>query len=327
MIFLSQDEIDALLHGVDDGDVETDSESGLADGELNPYDFASQDRIVRGRMPTLEMINERFSRYFRISMFNMLRKICEVSVTGVQVLKFGEYVHTLFVPTSLNMVKIPPLRGTGLFVLESRLVFSLVDNFFGGGGKFHAKIEGRDFTATELRVVKIVLDMAFADLEKAWKPVLDLSFNYQSSEVNPHFANIVSPTEVVIVTTFHIDMDGGGGDLHVTMPYSMIEPIRSLLDAGMQSDRSDVDDRWQKAIQDEVKKARIELRSSLTETKISLRELNDLKKGDVIPIVLPETVVIRAADTPVFHGKYGVSNGNSAVKITDKIVPEKSEYL
>jgi flagellar motor switch protein FliM len=225
------------------------------------------------------------------------------------------------------MVKMSPLRGTSLFVLESRLVYSLVDNFFGGGGRFHTKIEGRDFTATELRVVRIVLDLAFADLEKAWKPVMDINFNYQSSEMNPHFANIVSPSEVVVVTSFHIDLEGGGGDLHVTMPYSMIEPIRSLLDAGMQSDRSDVDGRWQKSIQDEVKKARIELTSTLTESRITLRELNALKAGDVIPVTLPDTVVINAAKTPVFYGKFGISNGNCAVQITDKIIPEKNEYV
>ena len=229
---LSQDEIDALLHGVSGGDVETETDEEVPEGEARGYDFTSQDRIVRGRMPTLEMINERFARYFRISLFNMLRRAGEISVSGVQMLKFAEYVHSLFVPTSLNLVRVPPLRGTALFVLEPKLVFALVDNFFGGGGRFHTKIEGREFTPTELRVIQMVLDLAFKDLSQAWKPVMDVGFDYQSSEVNPHFANIVSPTEVVVVNTFRVELDGGGGDLHVTMPYSMVEPIRQLLDAG-----------------------------------------------------------------------------------------------
>ncbi len=320
---LSQDEIDALLHGVSGGDVETETDEELPDGEARGYDFASQDRIVRGRMPTLEMINERFARYFRISLFNMLRRAGEISVSGVQMLKFAEYVHSLFVPTSLNLVKVQPLRGTALFVLEPKLVFALVDNFFGGGGRFHTKIEGREFTPTELRVINMVLEIAFKDLMQAWKPVLEVEFEYQSSEVNPHFANIVSPTEVVVVNTFRVELDGGGGDLHVTMPYSMVEPIRDLLDAGVQSDRSDRDERWTRAIREEMKEARIELSSTLLETSLSLREVNSLKAGDVIPVDLPELVTLEAEATPVFRGKYGNHSGSRAIKIVEKIVPDR----
>ena len=316
---LSQDEIDALLNGVDGGDVATETDVEIDDGELLSYDFNSQDRIVRGRMPTLEMINERFSRYLRISLFNMLRRNAEVSVSSVQMLKFAEYVHSLFVPTSLNLVRMPPLRGTSLFVFEPKLVFSLVDNYFGGGGKFHTKIEGRDFTQTENRVVRMVLDDIFRDLTKAWDPVMQLDFDYQGSEVNPDFANIVSPTEVVVVSTFHIELENSGGDLHVTMPYSMVEPIRALLDAGVQSDRSEIDDRWQRSIKQEMKSATVDLSSTFMQTTISLRELNELKAGDVIPVDLPELVTLEAEKTPIFKGKFGTYNGNCAIKITNKI--------
>jgi len=320
---LSQDEIDALLHGVNGGDVETETDEEVPEGEVTGYDFTSQDRIVRGRMPTLEMINERFARYFRISLFNMLRRTSEISVSGVQMLKFAEYVHSLFVPTSLNLVRVPPLRGTSLFVLEPKLVFALVDNFFGGGGRFHTRIEGREFTPTELRVIQMVLDNAFKDLIQAWKPVMDVGFDYQSSEVNPHFANIVSPTEVVVVNTFRIELEGGGGDLHVTMPYSMVEPIRELLDAGVQSDRSDRDERWTRTIREEMKGAHVDLSTTLVEAQLSLRELNELKAGDVIPIDLPELVTLEAEETPVFRGKFGIHNGSRAVKIVSKIIPDQ----
>jgi flagellar motor switch protein FliM len=320
---LSQDEIDALLHGVSGGDVETETDDEPQEGELRGYDFASQDRIVRGRMPTLEMINERFARYFRISLFNMLRRAGEISVSGVQMLKFAEYVHSLFVPTSLSLVRVHPLRGTALFVLEPKLVFALVDNFFGGGGRFHTKIEGREFTPTELRVIQMVLEVAFKDLSQAWKPVMDVAFDYQGSEVNPHFANIVSPTEVVVVNTFRVELEGGGGDLHVTMPYSMVEPIRELLDAGVQSDRTDRDERWTRAIREEMKEARVELRSTLVEASLSLRELNELQEGDVIPIDLPDLVTLEAEDTPVFRGKFGNYNGSRSIKILEKIIPDQ----
>ncbi len=322
---LSQDEIDALLHGVSGGDVETETDEEIPEGEARGYDFTSQDRIVRGRMPTLEMINERFARYFRISLFNMLRRAGEISVSGVQMLKFAEYVHSLFVPTSLNLVRVHPLRGTALFVLEPKLVFALVDNFFGGGGRFHTKIEGREFTPTELRVIQMVLDIAFKDLSQAWTPVMNVEFEYQGSEVNPHFANIVSPTEVVVVNTFRVELEGGGGDMHVTMPYSMVEPIRQLLDAGVQSDSSDRDERWTRAIREEMKQARVDLKSMLVEATISLRDLKEMRAGDVIPIDIPELVTLEAVDTPVFRGKFGIYNGSRAVKILQKIVPDQIE--
>ena len=227
---LSQDEIDALLHGVDD--VEEEELGAAGDPGIAQFDFSSQDRIVRGRMPTLELVNERFARHMRISLFNMMRRTAEVSINGVQMLKFGEYVHTLFVPTSLNMVRFRPLKGTALITMEARLVFILVENFFGGDGRYHAKIEGREFTPTERRIIQMLLKLVFEDYKDAWAPVMDVGFEYLDSEVNPAMANIVSPTEVIVVSSFHIELDGGGGDFHVAMPYSMLEPIRELLDAG-----------------------------------------------------------------------------------------------
>lgn len=316
---LSQDEIDALLHGIDGGSVDIGPDDHGADG-LRQYDF-NQERIVRGRMPTLEMINERFARLFRIGLFNMLRRTPEVSVGGVEMVKFGEYVHSLYVPTSLNLVKVQPLRGTGLFVIDPKLVFIVVDNFFGGDGRFAAKIEGREFTPTEQRVIQNLLKQAFADLKQAWAPVLEVEYEYQSSEVNPQFANIVSPTEVVVVSRFHIELDGGGGDLHVALPYHMVEPIRGLLDAGLQSDRNEVDERWTRSLREEMKYALVELSSVLYETQLSLREVGNLRPGDIIPIEMPEQVTLFAEDVPMFRGRYGVSGGQAAIKVTERILP------
>jgi flagellar motor switch protein FliM len=316
---LSQEEIDALLHGVDSGDVETDSGAAGDEGGVANYDFTSQDRIVRGRMPTLEMINERFARHFRISLFNMLRRTAEIAVGGVQMLKFAEYVHSLYVPTSLNLVKVKPLRGTALFIIDPKLVFMVVDNFFGGDGRFHAKIEGREFTPTEMRVINMMLESAFADMAKAWEPVLNVEFDPQGSEVNPHFANIVSPTEVVVVNSFHIELEGGGGDMHVTLPYSMVEPIRELLDAGIQSDRSDVDERWMASVREEMGSAKVGMSSNLVERELTLRDVLQMEPGDVIPIDMPEEVPIYSEGVPIFWGRYGVSNGQNAVKVLRKM--------
>lgn len=313
---LSQDEIDALLHGVDDGDIEP--ETDIDESGVSSYDITSNDRIVRGRMPTLEMINERFARYTRISMFNFLRRSAEVTSTGVQIMKFGEYVHTLYVPTSLNLVKIRPLRGTSLFILDAKLVFKLVDNFFGGDGR-HAKIEGREFTPTEIRVIQLVLSQVFKDYKEAWHTILDAEFEYVGSEVNPAMANIVSPSEVVVVSTFSIDLDGGGGDLHITVPYSMIEPIREVLDAGMQSDVDDVDDRWQQSLREDMLSVNVDMHGTVVQKKMSLRDVAKLKTGDIIPIDLPELFTLEAHNIPMFRGKLGVSDENLAVKIVEQI--------
>ncbi|TON06586.1 flagellar motor switch protein FliM, partial [Vibrio parahaemolyticus] len=284
---LSQDEIDALLHGVDDVDDIDEPLDNDTEGAVS-FDFSSQDRIVRGRMPTLELINERFARHMRISLFNMLRKTAEVSINGVQMMKFGEYQNTLYVPTSLNMVRFRPLKGTALITMEARLVFILVENFFGGDGRFHAKIEGREFTPTERRIIQLLLKIVFEDYKEAWSPVMGVEFEYLDSEVNPSMANIVSPTEVIVVSSFHIEVDGGGGDFHVVMPYSMVEPIRELLDAGVQSDKMETDVRWSSALREEIMDCPVNFRVNLLEKDISLRDLMELQPGDIIPIEMPE---------------------------------------
>lgn len=317
---LSQDEIDALLHGVDDVEEEEiiEEDIGHNDG-TSDYDFSSQDRIVRGRMPTLEMVNERFARHMRISLFNMMRRTAEVSINGIQMIKFGEYIHTLFVPTSLNMVRFRPLKGTALITMEARLVFILVDNFFGGDGRYHAKIEGREFTPTERRIIQMLLKLIFEDYKEAWSPVMDVSFEYLDSEVNPAMANIVSPTEVVVISSFHIELDGGGGDFHVALPYSMLEPIRELLDAGVQSDKEDTDMRWSKALRDEIMDVDVNINTKFLEVNLPLSQVMDLQEGDIIPIDMPEHITVLIEDLPSYRAKLGRSRNNVALKIESRI--------
>lgn len=317
---LSQDEIDALLHGVDSIEEEEDDTVDIkADANEVSFDFSSQDRIVRGRMPTLELINERFARHMRVSLFNMLRKPAELSINGVQMMKFGEYQNTLYVPTSLNMVRFRPLKGTGLLTLEARLVFILVENFFGGDGRFHARIEGREFTPTERRVVQLLLKILFADYKEAWAPVMGTEFEYLDSEVNPAMANIVGPTEVIVVSSFHIEVDGGGGDFHVVLPYSMIEPIRELLDAGVQSDKMEADVRWSTALREEIMDVPVNFRIDLAEKELSLRDLMELQVNDIIPISMPEHALMYVEDLPTFRVKLGRSRDKVAVKVSEKI--------
>ncbi len=318
--FLTQEEIDALLHGAD----EIAPENPVDDGGVKTFDFASQERIVRGRMPTLELVDERFARHMRISLFNMLRHSAEVTWSGVQMMKFSEYVQTLYVPTSLNMVRFRPLKGTALITLEARLVFILVENFFGGEGRFRTKIEGREFTPTERRIIQKVIKMTFEDYKEAWAPVMDAEFEYLDSEVNPSMANIVSPSEVLVVNRFHIDLDGGSGDLHICFPYSMIEPIRELLDAGVQSDKGDTDIRWNKALREEVLDVPVDIRAKLLDCELTLGEVMNFKEGDVIPVEMPEDLLIYVEDLPSYRGKLGCSRDKLAVRISHVLERPKS---
>ena len=321
---LSQDEVDALLTGMGGDDVETEEED-IDSGEARDYNFGNEDRIIRGRMPTLEMINERFARLLRISLFNMLRRSAEISISGIQIMKFSEYIHTLFVPTSLNIIQMHPLQGSGLIVFEPKLVFSILDNYFGGEGRFQARIEGREFTSTELRVIHMVLELCFDELKNAWEPVMEVAFDFISHEVNPQFANIVSPSEVVVVSTFHIELEGGGGDIHITLPYSMLEPIRELLDTGLQSDRSADDGRWGKTFREEIMLADVDLTVELTQIERSLQQILDFKEGDILPITMPDTVTALIENIPMFHASFGEHKDNVALKVTEIIQHPKED--
>ena len=316
---LSQDEIDALLHGVDSGAVDT--EPAPDPGVARSYDFASQDRIIRGRMPTLEMVNERFVRLWRIGLFNLIRRSADLSVRGIDLIKFGDYLHQLYVPTNLNLIKFKPLRGTGLIVFEPKLVFAVVDNFFGGDGRYPTRIEGREFTATEMRVIQLMLKQTFADLAEAWAPVLDVECEYINSEINPHFANIVTPREYVVVSRFHVELEGGGGEIHITLPYSMLEPIRELLDAGIQSDRVDRDESWNISMREQLMTSEVSVSSVLAKRSIDLRQLTRLKVGDILPIDLPAEVPVCVEGIPVFTGRFGTAGGYNVVKITETHPP------
>jgi flagellar motor switch protein FliM len=256
----------------------------------------------------------------------MLRRAPEVAVAPIKMQKFSEYVHTLHVPTSLNLIRVLPLRGTGLVVLDPKFVFTVVDNFFGGNGRF-AKIEGREFTATETRVIHMLLKHVFAGMKEAWSHVAKLDIEYLNSEINPHFANIVSPTEIVVVTSFHVELDGGGGEVHITMPYSMIEPMRELLDAGVASDRVEHDERWAMALKEEIEDAEVELKTLLGRGRLTMQQLMELQAGDIIPCDFAGRATVLAEDVPIFRGTFGLSHGQQAVQIEERVSRYKPKIL
>ncbi|MBY0578138.1 MAG: flagellar motor switch protein FliM [Burkholderiales bacterium] len=313
--FLSQDEVDALLKGVT-GEVDENPESDADNAGVRTYNIATQERIVRGRMPTLELINERFARLFRIGLFNFLRRSAEISVGPVRVVKYSEFIRNMPVPTNLNLIKVNPLRGTSLFVFDPNLVFLVVDNLFGGDGRFHTRVEGRDFTPTEQRIIQRLLEVAFSEYEKSWSPIFKIHLEYLRAEMNTQFANIATPNEVVVATTFTIDLGNNSGEFHICMPYSMIEPIRDSLASSMQGDQMEADTRWVKLLSREIQQAEVELVANLSEVPVTLGQILNMKKGDIISLDIPEAIIAQIDGVPIMECKYGVLNGQYALKIS-----------
>ena len=320
--FLSQDEVDALLKGVtgeaDEAEVAEDT-SGV-----RPYNLATQERIVRGRMPTLEIINERFARLFRIGLFGFMRRTAEISVGPVKVTKYSEFIRNLVVPTNLNLVQIKPLRGTALIVFEPTLVFMIIDNLFGSDGRFHTRVEGRDFTQTEQRIIQRVLDIFFENYAKSWSHIYAIEFEYIRSEMNTQFANIATPNEIVVTVTFSIEIGPMHGDIHVCMPYSMIEPIRDLLTSTLQGETMDVDKRWTKMMTQQIQTAEIELIANMGSANTTLGKVLNMQIGDVIPLKIPDTILATVDNVPVMECKYGTRNGQYALRV-EKLIAYSTE--
>ncbi|MBN8474861.1 flagellar motor switch protein FliM [Sulfuritalea sp.] len=312
--FLSQEEVDALLKGVAGEPDEVAAEAGDVGG-VRPYDLGRQERIVRGRMPTMELINERFARYLRIGLFNYMHKGVEVSVAPIKVQKYSEFIRNLVVPTNLNLIQAKPLRGTGLIVMDPNLVFLVVDNMFGGDGRFHTRVEGRDFTPTEQRIIQNLLEVVFEEYQKAWQPVYPLSFEYVRSEMNTQFANIATPSEVVISITFNLEFAGNTSELHICLPYSMIEPIRDMLHSSMHSEQTGTDSRWTGMLTRQLQTAEVELVATLGTTTLTFGQIVAMKVGDVIPLTIEATMRAAVDGVPVVESRYGVHNGQYALKI------------
>lgn len=324
--FLSQDEVDALLKGVTG---ETDEPEASGDGEagVRTYNLGTQERIVRGRMPTLELINERFARYLRIGLFNYMHRTTEISVGPIRVQKYSEFIRNLVVPTNLNLIAAKPLRGTSLFVFDPNLVFLVVDNMFGGDGRFHTRVEGRDFTPTEQRIIQGMLNVVFTEYSRSWKPVYDISFEYIRSEMNSQFANIATPSEIVISTTFSLEFGGTAADMHICFPYSMVEPIRDLLYSSMQSDQLSTDQRWIVMLRRQLKDAEVEIAAQLATASVTLGEILKMKAGDIIPISIPEKIVAHVDQIPLMECSYGQQGGQYALKIERFMTTETEDPL
>lgn len=319
---LSQDEVDALLQGITGEAPAPAAPAPVMEG-VPTYNLGTDDRIVRSRMHTLEAINDRFARHLRTSLLTFMRRSADIAVGAVQIQKYGEFIRHLPVPVNINLMHMKPLRGTALFVFDPKLVFLVVDNLFGSDGRYHVRIEGRDFTRTEQRIIRRLLNVTLESYGNAWQPLYPLDFDYVRSEMHGKLANIVAPNEVVITTTFQIEFGPIGGALTVCIPYSMIEPIRTLLTNPLQ-DEIEIDKRWVKQLSTQVQSADVELRAQFLTMQSSIGQLLKLQVGDVLPVDIPEKIVATVNGVPVMECGYGTSNKHYALRVQQMINHQNS---
>lgn len=327
---LSQNEVDALLAAVSDGDVSPSESGGQDNGSTKvtddkkvvAYDLTSQDRIIRGRLPQLEVIYEKFMRAFRVSLSGALRKIASITLTSTEFLKFGEFINTLPLPTCMSVLRFGNLRGSALMVIESKLAYALVDSFFGGADRPYTKIDGKDFTPIELSIVQKVVELAIGDLEQAWASVEKIGCSFVRTEVNPQFVGIVPPTDVVIASTFDVELENATGTISIVVPYSTIEPIKQKLQTGFQVESDQTDKKlWTAIIKEQLMETAVEVKVNLGETEIRLKDLMELKVGDVIPLTQDATgeLNVQIENVTKFKGYYGNHHGTVAVQVTRHI--------
>jgi flagellar motor switch protein FliM len=324
--FLSQEEVDALLEGVT-GESQKTVEEAAEHGEVRAYNISSQERIVRGRMPTMEIVNERFTRNLRVGLFNFIRRSPEISVGPVTVQRYSAFLRELAVPTNFNIVAIRPLRGSGLIVCEPALVFGVIDTLYGGIGKFQTRIEGRDFSATEQRVINRLVDVITSEYKKAWKGIYPLELDYQRSEMQPQFANIATPSEIVISTSFQLEIGDITGAIHFCFPYSTLEPIRDVLYSSTQGDSIEVDRRWVNVLTREIQAAEVTLVAELARADATVEQLLSMKKGDFIELDREPRIQATVDGVPIFECQYGTHNAKYAIRIDKALRGNDQNWL
>ena len=323
---LSQDEVDALLQGIT-GESQKLEQEAAPQGGVRDYDLASQERIVRGRMPTMEIINERFARNIRIGLFNLIRKSPEVSIGGIKVQKYSAFLREIVVPTNFNIVQVRPLRGSGLIVCDPNLVFAVIDLLFGGAGKFHTRIEGRDFSATEQRVIERLVEVIITEYRKAWAGIYPVELEYQRSEMQPQFATIATPGEIIVATSFTLEIGDTSGSVHFCIPYATLEPIRDVLYSSVQGDHVEPDRRWVNLLKHQIQSADVTLVAELAHAQATVEQLLAFKPGDFIELDLETMIQAKVDGVPVLDCHYGTSNGKYALKVERLLTSSGAGWL
>ncbi len=323
---LSQDEVDALLQGITGESQKLEQDDAPKEG-IRDYNLANQERIVRGRMPTMEIINERFARNIRIGLFNMIRKSPEVSVGGIKVQKYSAFLREIVVPTNFNIMAVRPLRGSGLIVCDPTLVFAVIDALFGGAGKFHTRIEGRDFSATEQRIIGRLVEVIAAEYKRSWQGIYPVELDYQRSEMQPQFATVATPSEIVVCCSFTLEIGDTSGTIHFCIPYATLEPIRDVLFSSIQGDSAEPDRRWVKLLTQQIQSAEVDLIAELGYAPATVEQLLSFKPGDFIELDLEQVIKAKVDGVPVFDCYYGTSNGKYSLRIDKLLTANQVNWL
>ncbi len=318
---LSQDEINSLLKGLADGEGDQEGPQDANQTNARKFDLANQERIIRGRMPTMELIHDRFARQFRVTLSKFLGRQVAANVVGIEMVKFGLFLKKLPHPSSLHIYRMPPLSGNALMVASSSLVFGIIESLFGGSGGTQIRAEGREFTPIEVRLIGRVVTQALDVLQEAWAPIHPVEFQYVRTEFNPLAIAIVPPTDVVIIATIEIELDNERTSLILCTPYSTIEPLRGKLATGFQSTRLEIDTSVKNRMEQNIAQTAATMSVQLAEGTIKTRELLSLKKGDVITLDTnpASEAMIMIEGTPKFYGYCGSFRGNRAVRVTRPI--------
>jgi flagellar motor switch protein FliM len=318
---LSQDEVNALLKGVQSGDIDTETAREKILSGIRAYDLTSQERIIRGRMAGLEIANERFARFFRNSVSALIMKFVSISTLSVETIKFGEFMNTIPHPSSINIFRMEPLKGYAVLVIEAPLVFAFVEFFFGGTAAQYVKSEGRSFTPIEQRITKKVVTTALGDLALAWNSIAPIQPEYIGSEMNPEFVTIVTPSEIIIKIEVHVEVEEFNGKLFFCIPYSMIEPVKENIYSGIQGDKVDkveIDHRWVAQLKELIMDSRVELVAEMGDVELPVGKLMNLEIGSVINLgkYISDELTIKVEGIPKLFGVPGYSRGNQAIKVT-----------
>lgn len=312
---LSQDEVDALLAGVTGENTEKAPSDQDSSG-IRPYDLSSPDRVVRHRMQTLELINERFARRLRSALLSFMRRNADITVGAIRIQKYSDFERNLPVPSNLNMVAMKPLRGAGLFTFDPNLVFLVIDSMFGGHGRYNTRVEGRDFTITEQRIIRRLLNITLESYGRGWEQVYPIEFEYIRSEMHTKFASVTSGNEIVVVSSFHIELGASGGNLNICLPYSMIEPVRDLLTRPLQEANVEaIDQRWMHQLSRQVRSADVELTAEFARVDTTIAQLMKLQVDDILPVEISPTITAHVDGVPIMECGYGTFNGRYALRV------------
>ena len=316
---LSQEEVDVLLKGVSEGEIETEQQEVRDPSAVRSYDLTGHEGITNRKMPTLEMTTETFARLFRSTLSSLLKKVVGTSGVSVSVAKYGDFIETIPVPASLHIFQMKPLGGSALLVIDPQIAFTLVDLIFGGSGGERCRVEGRDFTLIETNLIKRVALTALSDFEKAWERIIKIDITYQRSETNPQFMQLVMPANVVVVMQCEIDMGSSSGEITFCIPYSIIEPIRDKLHVSYQPGAPEGDHKWAGRFAERLKSLKVPLTVELGRAELSGREIINLKKGDVIPLDqhYRDSLKVYVEGILKFKGQPGGYKGSQAVEIVE----------